>query len=794
MSRLLGYLSLRARLLLALSAILCIVLGVGGAVALNAARQVGGQALAQVAEREAEVLALSLTEPLILGDYGAVDQILRRSVQTSDITHVHLHNEAHRIEVRGPGRAASRPVWFAELLGMAPAEVRQSIVVGGRSYGRLQLTLGPGVMEDRLWRLLSRVAIVSVLSSLVLALAMWWIMRANLEGLMAIRHAARRLLEGDMDARVHLSPHAPPELRDTAAAINAAQSRLQQQLAQLDADKERWRVTLDSVGEGVVVTDAEGSVRFLNPVAERLTDWVENEALGRPVDAVLPLAHEDQTAADGHPAHRILRLAQHTLEGQAQLLTRTGARIPVHYTAAPITAADGGLCGAVLVLRDDSERRAMLSELRRLAYHDPLTGLPNRRAVEGRIERALRQLKESPSRQHAFFYIDLDQFKLVNDTCGHAAGDDLLRELAGVMQNTLPTPRPGAEPPVLGRLGGDEFGLLLFDTDQAAAEALANRFIEAIRSYTYRHGGRDFHLGASIGLILLAAGDDTGHVLARADAACYLAKRKGRNRVALWRLDDEGLRSQSEEMEWIGRLERYFAEGRFQLWRQRVVCVRDPTSEGYYEVLLRYTDASGVLRTPQGLLAAAERYGLAPSLDRWVVRQVIAYMRDHPECTARYAVNLSAQSLSDPGFVEFVRSQFALTGVDPSRLQFELTETSVVYDVDTARRFIDAMRSLGCGLALDDFGAGMSSFAYLKGLAADTIKIDGAFVRQLDTEPLDYVIVNAIAQIGRDLGLKTVAEFVETEAILEKLGQIGVDYAQGFHIHRPEPFIGPKLE
>lgn len=792
MRRLLGHLSLRARLLLTLALVLLAALSLGGVLTLQAGRQVGEQTLARLAEREWHILALSLTEPLILGDLSSVEQILRRAVHDSQLAWVELDTNGSVLREHAPERAVQRPQWFANKLAIGEIALGKPLTIGGRRYGHLRLAMATTAAEDRLWQLLSRVGLAALIGSAVLALAMLWIMRANLQGLIAIRQAARRLLEGETDAHVHLPVNAPPELRDTAKAVNAAQVLLRQQMEQLVTEKERWRVTLDSVGDAVVVTDSDGSVRFLNPVAERLTDWTEREAQGQNVEAVLPLLDDDRRTPIDNPARVLLREARDdSLQGQALLAARSGAATHVHYTAAPIHNDDGMLCGVVLVLRDDSERQAMLAELRRLAFHDLLTGLPNRRALEGRIERALKQLKERPERRHAFCYIDLDQFKLVNDTCGHAAGDQLLGELAGLMRACLPAPGAGGEPAVLGRLGGDEFGLLLFDTEAEAARDLAGRLIEAIRAHTYRHSGRDFQLGASAGIVLIAAGDDPGHVLARADAACYLAKRKGRNRVALWRPDDASLKAQSEEMEWIGRLERYYAERRFQLWRQRIAPVQAPAQAGYYEVLLRYIDTSGELRGPQELLTAAERYGLAPSLDRWVIRQLLGHLRDQPQDTARYAVNLSAQSLSDPHFVDFMHGEFAASGVDPGRIQLELTETAVIQDLDAARRFIAAMRQLGCGLALDDFGSGMSSFAYLKGLAADTLKIDGVFVRNLDVEPLDYVIVNAIAQVGRDFGLKTVAEFVENAAILERLAAIGVDYAQGYHLHRPEPFIAP---
>jgi diguanylate cyclase (GGDEF)-like protein/PAS domain S-box-containing protein len=789
-SRLIARLSLHTRLQLALAAVLIAALVVGGTLSLDAGRRIGQQALQQMAAREAQILALTLTEPLILADLNSAEQLLRQSSRHGDFRHAWLDTDSHTLHVTGLAPAAARPAWFARLLGMAPVRAEREIRAGGRTYGRLRLEQTAEIVEDRLWRLLGRVALTALIASALLAGLMTWITRANLRGLRQILAASHGPVEAHLDERIRLNPSAPPELVVAAEALNAARARLREHVEAVLSERERWRVTLEAIGEAVIVTDADGSVRFMNPVAERLTGWPEAEAQGKAIEAVMRLIDEEHRAPLENPARAALRTDTiQNLATQALLVSRYGIEIPVQDSAAPIHNGEGGLCGAVLVLRDDSERRALLTELRRMAFHDPLTGLPNRRALEGRIERAVRQLQETPDRQHVFCYIDLDQFKLVNDTCGHSAGDVLLVQLAEVMRGLLPSVEERRDAPMLARLGGDEFGLLLFDTGLEAAAALAGRMLSAIQENVYQVEQRRFRLGASVGIAAISAGDRASQVLARADSACYLAKRHGRNRVELWRPEDAALRLQSEEMEWVGRLEHYLEHHRLHLWRQRIVPVATPERGGYYEILLRYVDETGAIQPPAALLAAAERYGLAPSLDRWVLRRLLAYLRQHPEDDAVYALNLSGQTLSDPLFAEVVRDALAAAGISPERIQFELTETAVVQDIAAAQRFIRDVRTMGCRFCLDDFGSGLSSFAYLKGLDADTLKIDGAFVRNLDSEPLDFVIVNAIAQVGRDLKLKTVAEFVESAAILARLAEIGVDYAQGYHIHRPEPFI-----
>ncbi|MGQ9862407.1 MAG: EAL domain-containing protein [Thiobacillaceae bacterium] len=790
MKRLLARLPLTTRLQAALLAVFVAVLFAGGLAARDAARQVGQQALAQMARLAADGVSLLVTEPLILGDLNTAQQLLQGAADKGQFTHVRLIVNGATLAARSTLVSPSRPNWFASLLGLAPARVAHSVSVGGRTYGELELVLSPAEVEARLWLLFWRIGLTLFASSVLLAALIAWIMRANLRGLIRIRQAADGPVEAHLDERIVLSPAAPPELRTVAESLNDAWARIREHVESLKSERERWRVTLESIGDAVLVTDGDGSVRYLNPAAEALTGWREDEAKGLAVERVLSLVLE----GDDRPLENPLRLALRTgmsqrLATNVVLVRRDGRQIPVQDSAAPIIVGAGELCGAVLVLRDDSERRAFLAELRHMAFHDPLTGLPNRRALEGRLTRALKQLASEPQRQHVFCYLDLDQFKLVNDTCGHAAGDLLLNEIAGVMQALLPTRAPGEDQPMLARLGGDEFGLLLFDTDVAQAADIASRMIEAIRAHAFQHAGRDFRLGASAGLCPLSPGDSASSVLARADSACYLAKRRGRNRVEVWRPEHADLKAQSEEMEWVGRLESYLSEGRIRLWRQRMVPLAARDAGAHYEILLRVTDAGGEVGSPVGLLTAAERYGLAPSLDRWVLRQLLAYLERHPEDQARYGVNLSGQTISDPLFSAAVRDAFVASGIDPKRIDFELTETAVVNDIATAQRFIDAVHELGCSFTLDDFGAGLSSFAYLKRFKPDRLKIDGSFVRNLDDEPLDYVIVNAIAQIGRDFAIETVAEFVEHAGILERLTEIGVDYVQGYHLHRPEPLV-----
>lgn len=788
----LARLSLRGRLLLALAIVSVVLLLGGSAVVLEVANRIGQRVIDQAAEREVRLLTAMLAEPLILQDYPTIEQMLRKEVEAGDAQRVRLVTETLRLTAEDRPASPVRPDWFARLLDIRPGLAGMPLVIGGRDYGRLEIVVTPTHVEERLWRLIGVGMLVGTGAALILALAMHYIMRANLAGLEAIRASGRRFAAGDGSARVELSAHAPPELVATAEALNTARDRIKAMIDELATEKERWRITLSSVGDGVVVTDADGDVRFMNAVAERLTGWPLADAAGIPIETVMPLIHEETRRPQPNPARLALRsgepqaMANHTL-----LIARDGRELPVHDSAAivPSVAADtpGELCGAVLVFRDDSERRALVRELRRMAFHDPLTGLPNRRALEGRIERALHQVA-TEGRSHLFCYIDLDQFKLVNDTCGHGAGDALLVEIVELMRTGVPAPAEGgSEKSLLARIGGDEFGLLLFDCSPAKGIETAKRLVEVIAAHPFRYEARQFHIGASVGIAVLEPGMSTADALGRADTACYHAKDQGRGRVEMHSRAHAGIRALDEEMQWVARFDESLAAHRFRLHRQRIVPLGGGAGREHYEILLRVVGGEGVAEPPARVLSAVERFGYAHLLDRWVFDTLLDYLVHHPEDRASYAINLSGGTLSQADFLTHVQKRLAAAGVDPTRLFFEITETAAIHHLAAAQHFIAALRALGCRFCLDDFGSGLSSFAYLKQLPVSVLKIDGSFVRALNEASTDFVIVNAITQIGRDLSLQVVAEWVENREVYDRLIEIGVGFGQGYFIHRPEP-------
>ena len=563
--------------------------------------------------------------------------------------------------------------------------------------------------------------------------------------------------------------------------------------ALLFEEKERAQVTLASIADAVVTVDTAGRIEFMNPVAERLTGWPLGEAHLRPVAEVFAVVDEATGAPIADPVARALSEASAIeAEGNVVLLCRGAESIAIDYSVAPIRDRTARTVGAVLVVQDMSRERQYAARLSNLASHDPLTGLLNRREFEQRV-RATVEHREAEEGQHAVLYLDLDQFKVVNDTSGHAAGDELLRQVGALLRPRL------REGDVLARLGGDEFGVLLPHCPPSPALRIAEALRKAIVDFRFAWKNRSFTIGVSIGLVNLAEGPHTlASVLSAADAACYLAKDKGRNRVQVYRPEDDEVALRRGEMEWVNRLHRALAEDRLCLYAQPMHAMHSTGTEVLHqELLVRLIDESDELIQPITFIPAAERYHLMPSIDRWVIRTAFRLLADRRAAgdasalAGTYAINLSGASIGDDQFLDYVRESFARFRIPHRAICFEITETTAVTSLSKAAEFIGAMREPGCRFALDDFGVGVSSFTYLKQLPVDYIKIDGSFVRNMLHDPVDAAMVEAIHRIGRVMGKQTIAESVETAATLEALRSVGVDFAQGNAIAPPTLFAPP---
>ncbi|MGE8098911.1 EAL domain-containing protein [Pseudomonas fluorescens] len=561
----------------------------------------------------------------------------------------------------------------------------------------------------------------------------------------------------------------------------------------LQLEKERAQITLQSIGDGVITTDVEGAIAYMNPAAEELTHWKAEQAVGLPLAALFNLL-DDNAQADG------FTLIEHILSGQlsggsehSKLIQRLdGSTVSVTLVGSPISNA-GKVSGTVLVLHDMTQERQYIANLSWQATHDALTGLANRREFEYRLEQALHNLTRQPAR-HALMFLDLDQFKLVNDTCGHAAGDELLRHICALLQSGL------REGDTLARLGGDEFGILLENCSPQASEKIAEGLRQTVQNLHFVWKGRPFVTTVSIGLVHIIQAPATLEASLRAaDMACYMAKEKGRNRVQVYHADDSELSLRFGEMAWVQRLHMALEENRFCLYSQEIAALgHTERGGGHIEILLRLHDEAGRMILPDSFIPAAERYGLMTSLDRWVVENVfriiaqgIAQERKGP--LAMCAINLSGITIGDEAFLHFLREKFIDYAIPPEMICFEITETSAISNLGSAIRFINELKGLGCHFSLDDFCAGMSSFAYLKHLPVDFLKIDGSFVKDMLDDPINRAMVEVINHIGHVMGKRTIAEFVETPQIEQALLEIGVDYAQGYVIERPQMFTCDSL-
>jgi diguanylate cyclase (GGDEF)-like protein/PAS domain S-box-containing protein len=549
-------------------------------------------------------------------------------------------------------------------------------------------------------------------------------------------------------------------------------------------EKERAQVTLQSIGDGVITTDADGNVDYINPVAQDLTGYDLRGARGMPVTDLMMIVNEHTRATCENPVVRCLKEGRViTLPENSVLITKNGDEVPIQDSAAPIRDRIGNIIGSVMVFHDVSKESRLFRQLSYQASHDTLTGLINRREFENRLVSALDAIKHTAEETHALLYVDLDQFKVVNDTFGHTAGDELLRQLSDIIQTKI------RSSDVFARLGGDEFGILLERCNQERAVEVAEAIRGAIEGYRFEWQDSFTTVRCSIGVVLVTNEnmDDVAGLMSSADVACYSAKDMGRNQVHFYRDSDASLRH--EEMKWVSKITSAVEEDRFELFFQPIIGIGNADRRKHYELLLRMRDEDGNLVGPNQFIPAAERYNLMSTLDRWVIHEALSKLADrHDDGAARYtiAINLSGTSLSEDRFLEFVIEELAKQELPDGAICFEITETAAISNLARVVHFMQTLKKLGCRFSLDDFGSGLSSFTYLKNLPVDFLKIDGHFISKVAEDTVDESMVRAIHQVGSAMGIETIAERVETKAVLDKLSSLGVEFAQGYYIARPE--------
>lgn len=541
------------------------------------------------------------------------------------------------------------------------------------------------------------------------------------------------------------------------------------------------QVALDAVGDAVITTRPDGRIMNFNRAAQQLTAWSIQDAVGASLYTIINL-YDEVSLAPLFPDQSPDKIAARLPPASALLARRDHMRVAVEYSLNRWGESLNLAQGYILVLRDVSRTRESARKLAWASSHDPITGLANRSEFEHRLNELLNQAQEQ-NREHALLYLDLDQFKVVNDLCGHLAGDELLRQITALLKTRL------RREDIFARLGGDEFGILLSDCSTAAAYQCAQTLRSLLANYRFQWLERAFGIGLCIGLVPVNKNSGSlGQILSNADAACYIAKDAGRNRVHIFEPDNAELTHRRDEMQWVSRLQTALDTGSLLLYGQSIAPLDAAQNlPPRVEILLRMTDEEGVI-VPTEFIPAAERFNLMPAIDRWVIEHSFRFLAQHGwHAFPLININLSGQSIGDETFLNYLVDAMQKYSAQPERLCFEITETAAIANLAHATNLMKVLREMGCQFALDDFGTGLSSCAYLKHLTLDYLKIDGSFVRGIHTNPVDYAMLVAINQIGHVMGLKTVAEFVESEEIMTKLRDIGVDYVQGFAITRPSP-------
>ena len=562
-------------------------------------------------------------------------------------------------------------------------------------------------------------------------------------------------------------------------ALRYATKRTHTLLA-LKASETRYRELYENVVAGVFQTTAEGGFTAANPALVKLLGYSSEAEL-----LSLNIARDlYEYAEDRDRWMRRVGDAAEIRNAELVLRRKDGKRIVVLENSRCVRDEQGRALYFEGTLTDITEAHELSRQLSYEATHDSLTGLINRREFDARLQTALTSASGGAS--HALCYVDLDQFKIINDTCGHIAGDELLRQLAHTLQ------AQARSNDSLARIGGDEFGLLLHNCSIEDAHTVANGLIRAIEQHHFVWCERSFSVGASIGLVAVTPEfKNITQLLQAADAACYAAKDAGRNRINIYREEDVPITRRQGATQWMTRVKTALTEDRLFLEAQRIVPIADVRSASRsYELLLRMRDDTGRVVPPGAFLPAAERYNLSQRLDRWVLDTAFTWLAAHPgamDRLGRLFVNLSGDSVSDPHLADFIREQLREKSVPPNKIGFEITETAAMGHLTRANQLISQLRALGCAFGLDDFGSGVSSFTYLKALAVDFVKIDGLFVANIAKDPVDLEMVRSITEIAHVMDKKVIAESVESDDVLAKLRELRVDYAQGFAVGVPGP-------
>ncbi|MEM8816376.1 MAG: EAL domain-containing protein [Pseudomonadota bacterium] len=553
----------------------------------------------------------------------------------------------------------------------------------------------------------------------------------------------------------------------------------------LSRSKRQAQYTLESISEGVITTDNDGRIDYMNRAAESLVGTNRDDAAGHRVGELFKLVDDSDRRPLGDPVERCLAMRRRVNMGRrAVLVTHDGEQEhSVELTASPVRGPGSSIVGTVVVIHDVSELRGLTRQMSYQATHDPLTGLINRREFERRLDEAM-DTSHSEEAVHMLFYMDLDRFKAVNDSCGHLAGDNMLREVATLIKDEV------RDSDFVGRLGGDEFGALLIGCPIEKARQIAQDICTAIAEYRFVWKDKIFNIGISIGLVEIShVSGSLQDVMSAADSACYVAKQHGRGQVHVYSARDEAVARERGDIQWLRELQSALHEDSFELAIQPILSMNNRVDSGpSAEVLIRLPDDRGKLGTTAEFLRPADRYQLMPQIDRWVINATLAAISSGEiklPGMRSVAINISGQTLGDEAFLGFVVEVLDRTGIVPTAICFEVTEQAILSNVQHAQRFIEVLHGIGCEFSLDDFGSGLGSFSSLKHLPIDYLKIDGTYTRNLQSDLVNQEMVAAMIKLARTMEFRVVAEQVEQQEDFDWLRDVGVDFVQGYFIDAP---------
>lgn len=744
----------------------------------------------------ADLVAQDIVVANLTDDFARLEQRLQMYSKQSIIQEISWVNEGQAPLVVVSPSAINAPIWFVNLFQLKPYALSQEVQWFGKKYGTLRLAADNANTINNLWLLLYYWFWVLGAIIAIVVLGVELMTKPMINQIQQLAKSASHLGEGQLTyeikptgaAEVAQLAHSMEKMRQSLLASMQQQSEQQRTLRQVsDENTQRlaWlKNLLNTMPIAVLLEDTTGKVVFVNQLYCDFFGIVlsPKELVGYSSEQILL----DTCLLYADPNKMIEQTKQLVALGSAKrqelFAMQDGRWLMRDFMPMRDELSDNSV-GRLWLYQNMTEHHQLEQMLRWQATHDTLTGLVNRTEFEAQLE----ALPKDTIQIYALLYIDLDQFKLVNDTAGHIAGDELLKQVAQHIAGQIPK---GA---LLARMGGDEFAILMIgDATQAMRTAESIRVMLAEFRFVYLD--RYYQIGASIGVVPdIGAEQDAKMLMAMADAACYAAKNAGRNHVWLYQSSDAYLRSQQEEMRIVSALHEALSLNQFELYAQKLVPLQTSDQGSLHiEILLRWRNQQGEWISPSVFIAAAERYGLMHLIDRWVIEHTLTLLSQHPTLLERIdscAINLSGASFSQPDLVDFVRNCIAKTGVSGNKLCFEITETAAVTQLSQAHDFMNEMKQLGCLFALDDFGSGQSSFRYLKQLPVDYLKIDGSFVQTMLDDVTNLALVRGMQEIAEALSIQTIAEFVESEEIATMLGNIGVNYAQGWHYHKAEPLL-----